>query len=462
MEPALLIRALPAIAAALLALASCKANPAYCEGEPGNRCCTENADCAARGSAPVCNVVTGACEPGGAAPGTHTCDSPVCKGGVCDACAATCPDSGVCPAAGGCAAVADVAYVKGGASGDCSKALPCGTLADALATQRPYILVSGEVSGSTQISQRVEIHGARGAALVPTPPQPHVLTFTGSLDTVVGIYDLDIRGVTTSGAPFAAIWLAVNSPKVTLVRVHVHDNSGTAVLLGAQAGILTIDDSCVADNGGPGVEVSSGTLTVKDNTAITGNVGGGIVATGGDTTITRNTIRHNRGMGGLYLADGTFTIVGNYIDNNVTTRRDVGGVYFGEGAAAEFRFNTVVDNRNATTSGAGIQCDELSAATIRYNVLFDMGGTTNLIASSCTYSYTVLPRGSGTGAGNGNKYVDDVKFVDPAHGDYHLTLDSPAMQAADVGAAISDDATRVDYDGDPRRAPADVGADEVP
>jgi hypothetical protein len=55
----------------------------------------------------------------------------------------------------------------------------------------------------------------------------------------------------------------------------------------------------------------------------------------------------------------------------------------------------------------------------------------------------------------------DPMFVNTTTGDLHLRAGSPALGAADPTSNLSGPAER-DLDGDVRRAPADIGADEVP
>jgi hypothetical protein len=488
MEPAILMRSLLVVAVALVALASCKANPAYCEGEPGNRCCTRDSDCAANDpERAVCDLDTGSCGPC-ADPDLASC------GAAPVDCAAMCPESHVCKAAGGCAPVSEVAYVAGGGAGDCSQARPCGTLAEAVATRRPYILITGSVMEPTTvtIADSVEISGAAHATIQPADAAASLLVIKASLlsGKTITISDLDVGHVKTAMLYEGAIKVDMGDPRITLTRVTVHDNAGVGISLFGSRSALTIANSVITGNHGSGVEIWGGGAITISETRLTSNDGGGIAgvaspdtltidrctidsnAGGGirydgsnDVVITRSTIAHNPG-GGVYLTDGTFTVVGNYIVNNTTTRTDVGGVYLGEDAVGNFEFNTVVDNQSGATSGAGIRCADGSTATLRNNIVFDTrpgsGGIPDLISDSCDYSYTLLRQGAGTGAGASNKYVDDARFVDSIGGNYHLERGSPAIRAADPAAALVDAAIRVDSDGDVRTAPADLGADQVP
>ena len=63
----------------------------------------------------------------------------------------------------------------------------------------------------------------------------------------------------------------------------------------------------------------------------------------------------------------------------------------------------------------------------------------------------------GLSAGSTDISVDG-QFLDPANEDYHLTVDSPVI---DAGTTL--DWLHVDYDGDRRPRPLfDIGADEYP
>ena len=52
-------------------------------------------------------------------------------------------------------------------------------------------------------------------------------------------------------------------------------------------------------------------------------------------------------------------------------------------------------------------------------------------------------------------------FVNTTTGDLHIMNGSPAMGAADPASDLPAPAAR-DMDGQPRNAPADIGADEIP
>jgi len=99
--------------------------------------------------------------------------------------------------------------------------------------------------------------------------------------------------------------------------------------------------------------------------------------------------------------------------------------------------------------------------TARNNILSGNGTLNNLeqVGGTCAHAYSIIRPGT-VPPGMGNSSMDPL-FENTLTGDLHLEAGSPALGAADPGSDLGGLAGR-DLDGDPRTAPADLGADEVP
>ncbi|GHV86003.1 hypothetical protein AGMMS50230_16110 [Spirochaetia bacterium] len=122
------------------------------------------------------------------------------------------------------------------------------------------------------------------------------------------------------------------------------------------------------------IQVTGGTLTLREGTIITGQIntslsnrGGGVVVSGGEFTMHGGTISGNRAMdgGGVYISSGIFTMNGGTIsDNNVEERYDssilayVGGYGGGVavlGTASRFTMNGgMIRGNTAEHDGGGV------------------------------------------------------------------------------------------------------------
>ena len=263
----------------------------------------------------------------------------------------------------------------------------------------------------------------------------------------------------------------------------------------ADASSATIRDNIVSDNrpgcsGGPGgggiLLLGAGTANVLHNT-ITGNVtaadGGGIALfAAGSPTISGNVISNNatepgRSGGGISLGNATDALITNNIIFGNSASRG-GGIYWLGPNGQPVVNNTIADNTAA--SGSAVFADGFDEANrLTNNILVGSGsqavlecGDFNDLNPPLIIYNDVFNAGSGPRYGgictdqtgqNGNISADP-QFVDPAAGNYHVQVGSPA-----VDAGLNEGAPATDIDGNPRPldgngdgvAVVDIGADEV-
>jgi hypothetical protein len=418
---------------AAVGISSCRCNPQFCEGHPGNNCdyptdvprsCASNDDCSEPTA--VCDV--GAtmtcvqCTPQQA--GACTGATPACgEDRTCRACQAhsECRSSEACLPDGSCAAPGHVAHVKppslGGTDNPtCTLAAPCTKVASALATGRPYVKLAGT------IDEAVTIENSRVVTFLAEPDAK--LTRTNGAGAIVTVRD--------SGTSLTVYDLSIsNAP---------NDPSGIGIVVpsGAGAPIVSLIRAKVMNNPGGGISASGGALTVSQST-ISGNTGGGIS-----------------------VMNGTFVIVGNMFFDNGDNATLVGGVAVGtsQNATNRLEFNSLHANQAQLGVGAAIHCIA-GTFTARNNVMSDNGTLMNMeqVGGTCAHAYSIVRPGT-LPPGNGNSNMDPL-FVNTTTGDLHVKPGSPALGAADPSSDLTGPAER-DIDGDVRTRPADIGADEVP
>jgi len=287
--------------------------------------------------------------------------------------------------------------------------------------------------------------------------------------------------------------------------------SNTADLYGGGVYLSNSDDATLTGNriytntadyyGGGVYLVNSDGATLTGNRIYTNTAdyyGGGVYLVNSDgATLTGNWIYRNTGDsqgGGVYLvnSDGA-TLTGNRIYSN-TARWVGGGIKLFGGQDITLTNNLIVGNRVTNGWSAGLQLDGSSAHLLHTTLARNTGGvgrgievsdgstlwmtntilvghTTALyVQDGCTATLQATLWGTGTWAnttdwaGMGTvltgtlNWWDDPGFLNPASGDYRLTVGSAAL---DKGVDVGVDA---DFEGDPRpfcTAP-DLGADEHP
>lgn len=430
----------------LLLLASCGLNTDnsnFCPGRNANNNCSEPADeerCESNGDCTgalgVCNVASGECV---ACLENSDCDdatAPICSSdNTCAGCVAHADcDSNACLPDGSCGDDTTVAYVnpEGTDNDQCTQSTPCISVADALATTRPFVKFTGTTDEAVEVSnQRVVTFLAGPGAKLTRGSGGAILTVRDD-GTALTIFDLSI-----SDGP--------------------NNASGIGVLIPAGAGNATVllERVKIENNPGGGINSQGGNVTVAQS-QVSGNSRGGIVCAGGIVQISRTTVSFNPGGGVLLSETGIqFDLTNNFIVRNGADTSDAGGIVISTSmpsTSSRLMFNTIADNKsgNALTAG-GVHCAaaNFSAANniVTRNLILNVPAQTSGV-QSCTFPSSLVQ--------------DDVSGLDfedpdlPAPLSYKIGPKSLAMDAASMTEIV------VDNEGDlrPQGQSSDIGADE--
>jgi hypothetical protein len=314
---------------------------------------------------------------------------------------------------GACGDDTTVAYVASAAAGgtvntSCTKATPCTTVANGLATNRPYIKISGTIDEAVVVNDKAVTFLADPGAKLTRSTAGVIMTINGA--SPVTIYDLEVTAA-----------------------------------LGASTGI--------------GISATVGSNVTLDNVKVTGCASTGISATTATLTATRTSVIANTG-GGISLTGSAFDLTNNVIAKNGSGSTAFGGLsinQLGTGAHV-LDFNTISGNVGATGVTTGVVCSLVTqAVTFSNNIIYANSGSgagTQVSGNNCAYTYSDIGPDTVTGTGNANT---DPMFVNASQNNFHLLTGSLVKDAADPGAVLA-----VDLDGDtrPQGAARDMGADE--
>jgi hypothetical protein len=425
-----------------LCVASCRSDDDCAGAAGGPRCaadgacvgCLTGADCPA--TAPFCDADDRRCR-GCAA-------DPECASGVC------------LERDGRCAAEDEVIHVQmfGSDAGECTRAAPCRTL--------PYALQ--KVTPSRKV---IHIDGGN----LPTPAT------TIAIDRSVVIDGSDTTIAKPSGVPLFSLAAFLGPVTLEGVRLIGSADPSDPTITVTSGSLLRIARSVLStaliDIVGGGLEVRDARVTAVGTMKAVGCLNGSVTVRAVDfehTTIGAvnchvniSRCRFDEISDGSIRAQGGVAIIENNLLINSYELADLMNVT-SLAPGSVVRFNTFVNTSGIVADGIALSCD--GSATVTSNI-FAYGSTHPMGGPSGTpcptrfslFDAAAVAQHSG---GEGNQTGDAATFfVNRAARDFHLSISSPARQAAEPGLSIDED-----LEGHPRPAPlgsrSDAGCFEAP
>ncbi|MFO7896649.1 MAG: right-handed parallel beta-helix repeat-containing protein [Candidatus Cloacimonadales bacterium] len=224
----------------------------------------------------------------------------------------------------------------------------------------------------------------------------------------------------------------------------------------------TIENNYIQNGEGAGIYTFWSSLVI-DNSVIENNfceegVGAGIFSIGSTINIDRSKIisntanGYNSKGGGLWLLAGETAIVRTSISDN--SANSGAGIFIDESDI--YLENNTFSNNMAITGGS-ISFFRNSSVSIK-NCILRSSGTNELYnyyyetGNILSINYSNIQNGEqGIVMGDGNNLIEfasnidlDPLFVDPENGDYHLSADSPCIDAGDPDSPLDPDGTTAD------------------
>lgn len=425
--------------------AQCDAATPYCVEQLCAEACTDDTQCPGAGEpADSLFCVAGACAACRDSADCPTPSSSVCDAGACRACAADAEcSSGLCDA-GTCIGETSIVYVSptGSASSDCSRANPC-TLDRAWAVVSPsrnnMKLLPGVHTATN--SGTGDFHGGYTATVYgPATIVGLVLVYsTSSASSVLRLRELEVTAVACDVA-------SLNLPVATVELDRVTVSFDAVLLAGAASSAISMT-RCI-------LNVTGSDIVVPDVTSAaivaSGNGGG----QGQVVTIDRSRISIPTGTVpvGIAATDGASVKISNSVLRGGSTTNGFIAVNTST-KASSVEFSTFYN--------APLRCPTGNLILASRNNIFLSDGTSppadSVSGTSCSHNYDLIRPQATAPSGANNILNMDPRFANAAAGDFHLTTGSPAIDTADPSATDA-----VDFEGTarPQGARRDIGAFE--
>ncbi len=241
------------------------------------------------------------------------------------------------------------------------------------------------------------------------------------------------------------------STGITLRGNEIDHNNNSAISMSASG-----SSTCLIGGGsGTVLPIITGNRIHSNLHGITGNAFSGSRSGFLQPQIQNNFIYDNLQDGISLVTNGSASTISSVVVNNTVVRNGRDGIFHTTPAGPNMRLynNQVVGNSRGFATNAGAT---LTAGTTGFNNVFSNSGGnwSNFPAGVGT---PTIVNANGTPADDYFNISVDAGF---AADNLHLRTDSLLVGAGSAAAGIS--APTVDFDGDQRETPTDIGADEVP
>jgi len=279
------------------------------------------------------------------------------------------------------------------------------------ATHTTVKMLDGAYTSAVGASGTVRIHGD-GAELAPPDSATAAITINDSTANV------SILGLKVTRSPMA----------------------GTNSAILCQAGTLRLQSVQITT---PSSGVGMQCFGSVDQTTFVGTTsvqGFSLLSVTGQGTPDKLTVTRSRFSGSAAIGTGLqgAATVTNCVFDNTGTHAIVTGGNAGQMLVSVSTFVNSLINATKTTAGGFL-------VTVSDSVMFGTGATDVVTGGGGIYSYDLLtPQTASVGSDHLLLGVDP-KLKDVANGDFHLTMTSPAIDAADPNTTLE-----VDFDGNPR------------
>ena len=398
----------------------CSGTTPFCA--PDHSCvgCLQSDQCPT--NAPTCDATTHACR-------ACAIDDD-CSSGVCDL------------KSGACVAESTILYASptGSSTATCAKQDTC-AIARAFAlvsvSHNTVKLMPGSYTASIAIADKnVFVDGFGATVTAPNAAETFIVSGSTQL-RMVGLTIVNPNSVSQNGT--AVDCNGPNTTTRTLELDQVTIDSAYIPFAGLTCN-LTLTRSRI--HGLPGASYTlldngTGTATI-DQTVFDGGDGVVSFGSGSSVHVTNSIFQNQSGPDGAFL----------------------GGSLFGAPTGAMFvSFSTVIHSTVMCGTGTPACLGGINGGScIDSTVIYNPGGPSDTVTgTACNATYSIVFPQTTALSGANNKLGVDPLLADPSSGDYHLQLASPAIDAANPGAAATPD-----FDGTsrPQGTRSDMGAFE--
>ncbi len=268
--------------------------------------------------------------------------------------------------------------------------------------------------------------------------------------TTVTIADNDISEVITYG-------IYTRDAPVTITGNRVYSTGDDGIHTDNSNPIVNIQKNTVYAAGNDGIDARGGQVSIVGN-LVRDNADNGIKVEdiASSVKLEANQVFSNTGDGVAIRAAPAFTLLNNIVGDHKTTNIELGSKDADLVKQGVVYHNTIVGSGTGQDGNGLVVRDPLTATLVNNIIVSHTKGLSLPLGANVQISYTLF--WANADDPTGTPYVPSPPlFVDPAHQNYHLLAESPAV---DAGTDVS---VTTDVDGNvrPQGDAPDLGADEV-